>query len=203
MKARAVALRDLGPALSPTNAFHILTGIETLPLRMERHVANARAVAEFLDGHPAVAWVSYAGLPVEPVTTRSPRATCRAGAGSVFTFGVRGGFEAGVRRRRVGRAVVAPGQRRRHAQPDPASGVDDPSPADRRGAPGGRRRPGRHPAVGRDRGRDDLIADLEQALAAASAGVVGICNPAGAAGLRPKCRPAAAPGGSDARRRAA
>ena len=58
MKARAVALRDLGPALSPTNAFYILTGIETLPLRMERHVANARAVAEFLAGHPAVAWVS-------------------------------------------------------------------------------------------------------------------------------------------------
>ena len=49
MKARAVALRDLGPALSPTNAFHILTGIETLPLRMERHVANARAVAAFLE----------------------------------------------------------------------------------------------------------------------------------------------------------
>ena len=66
MKARAVALRDLGPALSPTNAFYILTGIETLPLRMERHVANARAVAEFLAGHPAVAWVSYAGLPSSP-----------------------------------------------------------------------------------------------------------------------------------------
>ena len=63
MKARAVALRDLGPALSPTNAFHILTGIETLPLRMERHVANGRAVAAFLDAHPAVAWVSHPGLP--------------------------------------------------------------------------------------------------------------------------------------------
>ena len=73
MKARAVALRDLGPALSPTNAFHILTGIETLPLRMERHVANARAVAEFLAEHPAVAWVSYAGLPVEPVARAAPR----------------------------------------------------------------------------------------------------------------------------------
>ena len=96
MKARAVALRDLGPALSPTNAFHILTGIETLPLRMERHVANARAVAEFLDGHPAVAWVSYAGLPASPHHALAARYLPR-GAGSVFTFGVRGGFEAGVR----------------------------------------------------------------------------------------------------------
>ena len=72
MKARAVALRDLGPALSPTNAFHILTGIETLPLRMERHVANARRVAEFLAGHPAVAWVSYAGLPSSPSHALAP-----------------------------------------------------------------------------------------------------------------------------------
>ncbi len=96
MKARAVALRDLGPALSPTNAFHILTGIETLPLRMERHVANARTVAEFLVGHPSVAWVSYAGLPTSPYHALANRYLPR-GAGSVFTFGVRGGFEAGVR----------------------------------------------------------------------------------------------------------
>jgi O-acetylhomoserine (thiol)-lyase len=96
MKARAVALRDLGPALSPTNAFHILTGIETLPLRMDRHVANAQAVAEFLAGHPAVAWVSYAGLPGSPSHALARRYLPK-GAGSVFTFGVRGGFEAGVR----------------------------------------------------------------------------------------------------------
>ncbi len=96
MKARAVALRDLGPALSPTNAFHILTGTETLPLRMERHVANADAVAEFLAGHPAVAWVSYAGLPTSPYHALAER-YLPLGAGSVFTFGVRGGFEAGVR----------------------------------------------------------------------------------------------------------
>lgn len=96
MKARAVALRDLGPALSPTNAFHILTGIETLPLRMERHVANARAVAEHLATHPRVAWVSYAGLPSSDSYARARRYLPR-GAGSVFTFGVRGGFEAGVR----------------------------------------------------------------------------------------------------------
>jgi O-acetylhomoserine (thiol)-lyase len=96
MKARAVALRDLGPTLSPTNAFHILTGIETLPLRMERHVANARAVAEFLAGHPSVAWVSYAGLSSSPSHALAERYLPK-GPGSVFTFGVRGGFEAGVR----------------------------------------------------------------------------------------------------------
>jgi O-acetylhomoserine (thiol)-lyase len=96
MKTRAVALRDLGPALSPQNAFYILTGIETLPLRMERHVANARAVAEFLAGHPAVAWVSYAGLPSSPYRALADRYLPR-GAGSVFTFGLQGGYEAGVR----------------------------------------------------------------------------------------------------------
>lgn len=96
MKARAVALRDLGPALSPTNAFHILTGIETLPLRMDRHVANARAVAEHLAAHPTVSWVSYAGLPSSPSHERANRYLPK-GAGSVFTFGVRGGYEAGIR----------------------------------------------------------------------------------------------------------
>jgi O-acetylhomoserine (thiol)-lyase len=96
MKARAVALRDLGPALSPTNAFHILTGIETLPLRMDRHVANAVAVARHLEAHPAVAWVSYAGLEGSPSHALARRYLPR-GAGSVFTFGLRGGYEAGIR----------------------------------------------------------------------------------------------------------
>ncbi|MBE7608337.1 bifunctional O-acetylhomoserine aminocarboxypropyltransferase/cysteine synthase, partial [Salmonella enterica subsp. enterica serovar 4:-:1,2] len=59
---RVLGLRDLGPALSPFNAFMILTGIETLPLRMQKHCDNAKAVAEFLASHPAVASVSYAGL---------------------------------------------------------------------------------------------------------------------------------------------
>ena len=96
MKTRAVALRDLGPALSPQNAFYILTGIETLPLRMERHVANATAVATFLAAHDAVAWVSYAGLPANPYHALAARYMPR-GAGSVFTIGLRGGYEAGVR----------------------------------------------------------------------------------------------------------
>ena len=96
MKTRAVALRDLGPALSPTNAFLILTGIETLPLRMERHVANALRVAEYLEADPRVAWVSYAGLPSSPYRALAQR-YLPGGAGSVFTFGLKGGYEAGVR----------------------------------------------------------------------------------------------------------
>ncbi len=96
MKARAVALRDLGPALSPTNAFYILTGIETLPLRMERHVRNALDVARFLEAHQAVAWVSYPGLASSESYARAQR-YLPLGAGSVFTFGLKGGYAAGVR----------------------------------------------------------------------------------------------------------
>jgi O-acetylhomoserine (thiol)-lyase len=95
-KARAVALRDFGPAMAPMNAFLTITGIETLPLRMERHVANARKVADFLDGHEQVAWVSYAGLADSPFNDLA-RKYMPKGAGSVFTFGVRGGYKAGIR----------------------------------------------------------------------------------------------------------
>jgi O-acetylhomoserine (thiol)-lyase len=95
-KARAVALRDFGPALSPMNAFLTLTGIETLPLRMERHVSNAKAVAEFLAAHPAVSWVSYAGLPTSPYRALAQK-YLPLGPGAVFTFGVKGGYEAGLR----------------------------------------------------------------------------------------------------------
>ena len=95
-KARAVALRDFGPALSPMNAFLTLTGIETLPLRIERHVANAARVAAFLEQHPRVAWVSYAGLESSPYRALAKKYFPR-GAGSVFTFGLKGGYEAGVR----------------------------------------------------------------------------------------------------------
>jgi O-acetylhomoserine (thiol)-lyase len=96
MKARAVALRDFGPALAPMNAFLTLTGIETLPLRMERHVENALEVARFLEAHPKVAWVSHAGLESSPFRALARKYLPR-GAGSVFTFGVRGGYQAGVR----------------------------------------------------------------------------------------------------------
>jgi O-acetylhomoserine (thiol)-lyase len=96
MKARAIALRDFGPAMAPMNAFLTLTGIETLPLRMDRHVENALRVARFLEGHPLVAWVSYAGLDSSPHRERA-RKYLPKGAGSVFTFGVKGGYRAGVR----------------------------------------------------------------------------------------------------------
>ena len=93
---RALGLRDLGPALSPFNAFMILTGIETLALRMERHCANAQKVAEWLQAHPKVAWVSYAGLAGDPSHERAKRYAPK-GAGAVFTFGLKDGYAAGVK----------------------------------------------------------------------------------------------------------
>ena len=96
MKTRTVGLRDFGPALSPMNAYLLLQGVETLPLRMERHCTNAQAVAEYLDAHPNVAWVSYAGLASSPYRGLAEKYLA-GGAGAVFTFGVEGGFDAGVR----------------------------------------------------------------------------------------------------------
>ena len=95
-KARAVALRDYGPTMAPMNAFLTITGIETLHIRMERHCANAQKVAEFLERHPNVAWVSYAGLEFSPYR-KLARKYLPKGAGAVFTFGVRGGYDAGVK----------------------------------------------------------------------------------------------------------
>lgn len=92
---RVLGLRDLGPALSPMNAFLVLTGIETLPLRMQRHCDNALAVARWLKAHDKVAWVNYAGLEEDP-SYNLHRSYCPKGAGAVFTFGVKGGYEAGV-----------------------------------------------------------------------------------------------------------
>jgi O-acetylhomoserine (thiol)-lyase len=93
---RVFSLRDLGPAISPFNAFLILTGIETLPLRMQRHCDNALVVAEWLQGHDKVAWVNYAGLPGNKYHALARR-YCRPGAGAVFTFGLKGGYDAGVK----------------------------------------------------------------------------------------------------------
>jgi O-acetylhomoserine (thiol)-lyase len=92
----ALGLRDLGATMAPLNAFLTITGIETLALRMERHVANAQQVAEFLAGHPAVSWVNYAGLPSSSYHALAKKYLPK-GAGSVFTFGVKGGYEAGVK----------------------------------------------------------------------------------------------------------
>ncbi|RYC17670.1 O-acetylhomoserine aminocarboxypropyltransferase [Ciceribacter ferrooxidans] len=91
---RVLGLRDLGPAIAPMNAFLILTGIETLPLRMQRHCDNALKVATWLKQHPKVAWVNYAGLDSDPNHALQQRYSPK-GAGAVFTFGVRGGYVAG------------------------------------------------------------------------------------------------------------
>jgi O-acetylhomoserine (thiol)-lyase len=95
-KARAVALRDYGPTMAPMNAFLTITGIETLHVRMERHCANAKAVAEFLNGDPRVAWVSYAGLETSPYRALAHKYMPN-GAGAVFTFGVKRGYQAGIK----------------------------------------------------------------------------------------------------------
>lgn len=94
--ARVMGLRDLGPAISPFNAFLLLTGSETLPLRMQRHSDNALAVARYLQGHPKVSWVNYAGLPGDASHERQKK-ICPKGAGAVFTFGLKGGYDAGMK----------------------------------------------------------------------------------------------------------
>ena len=94
MRARAELLRDVGAALSPMNAWLLVQGLETLALRMPEHVANAQAVAEFLQARDEVAWISYAGLPDSPERALAAR-YLPLGAGAVFTFGLRGGREAG------------------------------------------------------------------------------------------------------------
>ena len=95
VRNKAIGLRDMGPALSPFNAFMFLQGVETLPLRMERHVANADKVAAWLSDHPQVAWVSYARLPQNktPLVDKY----CPNGLGALFTFGVTGGYDMGVK----------------------------------------------------------------------------------------------------------
>ncbi len=92
---RVLGLRDLGPALSPFNAFLILTGIETLSLRMRRHCDNALTVAKHLAAHDKVSWVNYAGLETNKDYALAQR-LCPKGVGAVFTFGVKGGYEAGI-----------------------------------------------------------------------------------------------------------
>ncbi|MEW5864716.1 MAG: O-acetylhomoserine aminocarboxypropyltransferase [Pseudomonadota bacterium] len=96
MKARVEMMRDLGACMSPLNAFLFLQGLETLSLRMEKHVANARAVAEWLEKDPRVSWVSYPGLASSPYHGRAKKYLPQ-GAGSIFAFGVKGGREAGRR----------------------------------------------------------------------------------------------------------
>lgn len=94
MKARMETMRDVGAVISPFNSFLLLLGLETLSLRMERHVANAQAVAEFLEEDRRVSWVSYPGLPSHPHFELASR-YLPGGPGAVFTFGAAGGYEAG------------------------------------------------------------------------------------------------------------
>jgi len=93
---RVLGLRDLGPAISPFNAFMIITGIETLPLRIQRHSDSALEVAKFLKSHPKVSWVAYAGLEDAP-THKLQQKYSPKGAGAIFTFGLKDGYDAGVK----------------------------------------------------------------------------------------------------------
>ncbi|HEX5999568.1 MAG TPA: O-acetylhomoserine aminocarboxypropyltransferase [Hyphomicrobiaceae bacterium] len=96
MRARAEGLRDFGACMSPANAFYLLQGVETLPVRMARHVANADAVAAFLETHDAVAWVKYPGLESHPDHALARRQMPK-GAGAILSFGIKGGRKAGAR----------------------------------------------------------------------------------------------------------
>lgn len=96
LACRALGMRDLGPQMAPMNAFLTLTGVETLHLRMERHCDNALAVATWLENHPKVAWVSYAGLDSSPYKSLAQKYMGGKG-GSVFTFGLKSGYDAGVK----------------------------------------------------------------------------------------------------------
>jgi O-acetylhomoserine (thiol)-lyase len=94
IKARVQLLRDIGPAVAPLNSFLFLQGLETLPLRMERHSQNALRIAEFLEGHPCVDWVSYPGLKSHPQYELAAKYHTH-GYGAILGFGIRGGLEAG------------------------------------------------------------------------------------------------------------
>ena len=95
-RARTVPLRNTGSCLSPLNAFLLLQGIETMPLRMERHVDNAIAVAKYLSEHDAVAWVNYGGLPDSPYYELAQKYT-NGRPSALLSFGIKGGFDAGVK----------------------------------------------------------------------------------------------------------
>jgi O-acetylhomoserine (thiol)-lyase len=94
VKARVEGLRDMGMCLSPFNSFLFLQGIETLALRMDRHVANAQAAARFLEGHPLVSWVKYPSLLSSPYHALAQKYLPK-GAGAIFSFGIKGGYDAG------------------------------------------------------------------------------------------------------------
>ncbi|OQA03373.1 MAG: Methionine gamma-lyase [Planctomycetes bacterium ADurb.Bin401] len=96
IKARVTLLRDMGPAISPFNAFLLLQGLETLHLRITRHSENALATAQYLKKHPKVLWVNYPGLSSSPEKNRAAKYLAK-GAGAIVGFGIKGGLEAGTK----------------------------------------------------------------------------------------------------------
>ena len=161
-------LRDVGAALSPFNAFLFLQGLETLPLRIERHSQNALAIARWLEDRPEIDWVSYPGLKSHPAHETAAR-YLKGGYGGVADVrrqGRRGGRPAADRQRQD---LQPAGERRRREEPDHPSGQHHPPAAQRRAS---RLRPASTEdlvrlSVGLEH-VDDLIADLDQALRAAT-----------------------------------
>jgi len=131
IKMRVQLLRDMGAALSPFNSFLLLQGLETLHLRMERHSSNTLAVAKFLEAHPAVEWVNYAGLESHASYELAKRYLPN-GQGAIMTFGIKGGIEAGKKSNQRSEAVLAFGKRGRFQVADHSPGEHD-SPAAERG----------------------------------------------------------------------
>src|SRR3954454_2673996 len=164
--ARVLGLRDMGPALSPFNAFLILTGVETLPLRMQRHCDSANAVAHWLSQHGSVAWVSYPGLAGDRYHNLAKKYVPK-GAGSVFTFGLKGGYEAGAKLV----ANVKLFSHVAHIGHPRSLIIHRASPTHRQLSDAQKTQAGAGPDVVRLsiglEDKDDIIADLEQALAAA------------------------------------
>ena len=151
MRARTEGLRDFGACMSPQNAFYILQGVETLPLRIERHIANTKAVVAFLAGHDAVAYVVHPSLPGH-ADHRLAKKLLPKGAGSMVSFGVKGGRDAGRRFIEALPARLAPRQCRRRQDPGDPPGLDHASAGRRRGARRRGRRRGHDPPLGRPRG---------------------------------------------------
>ena len=146
--ARVLSLRDLGPAIAPLNAFLFINGLETLPLRMARHCENALAVASWLEKHPKVAWVNYAGLPGQPLSCAGG-APCAERCRRRFYLRAEGRLRRRRQARRQCAAVLASRQYRRHAQPHHSPGLDNAQPAYARAARSGRRRRRCGAALGR------------------------------------------------------
>ena len=167
-RCRSVYQRTTGAVLSPLTAFLLLQGIETVALRVERHVENARRVAEFLRGDPRVAWVNYAGFPDNPYHALAQK-YLGGRACSLLTFGVAGGFEAGKRfydALKLFKRLVNMGDAKSLAC-HPASTTHRQMSAEEQAKAGVRPEMIRL-SVGIEH-IDDIIADLDQALAAAQA----------------------------------